>query len=330
MLVDRQTFGAYEMLLWQTRRPKIRPPHAELRHRGKTVYLNREAWAAVGSSWLPTHANGCETVRQSRLILKWGGPAPGMDLIQKSDVDRLKRTRASARWFRMGADVTGNGVPNLILLHAGYPTVAIIFELGRKFRVAARIEIGLAGSDANFVDLDGDGFPEIEAADSILQGWHDVQMWARHIPVVLKLKKGRYQPYIKAMYKPPLSRAELLKHAKAARGLRAWTGGKAANKTHVILARLIYTGRAKQAKELLRLSWPAAKRRVFAQRPMMDPPTKLTRSQYWNLLLSKLSKSSYYESVLKLNGGRLPSAGRGRSRPGRLIRGHPTAGYISP
>ncbi len=115
-----------------------------------------------------------------------------------------------------GKDITGNKIPNLVISTwtggAHCCRFLHVFELGKKFRKITTVEAN--SSSVRLVDLDNDGFPEIEfydgAIDYIFTSFGDSPGGR----VVLKFKNGQYEVAANLMKKtfPSIRQMEKLKN----------------------------------------------------------------------------------------------------------------------
>lgn len=94
-----------------------------------------------------------------------------------------------------GRDITGNGIANLIISNwtggAHCCHFLHVFELGKKLKKIATVEAG--SSSIRLVDLDHDGFPEIEFWDGSID--YQFASFAGSPPgrIVLKFKNNQYE-----------------------------------------------------------------------------------------------------------------------------------------
>lgn len=295
-------FDTYEICLYDTAKQR----RLEVLHKGKSVYLGGENFWLLGSGWIRDLSNNCMVAQLNtkRLHALRREVSPGP--IGQESLRQLELERVASRWLKVGADVTGNGVPNLVVTYGFNYRLAIIFELGRRFRTVSTVELGLAGGDSSFVDLDGDGFPEIMGSDQVIQGWNAHPLSSPILPVVLKLRGSRYRLHAPAMRKPPLVEPALLKLIKRAKRHVEWDSDHPSKETWGVMARLIYSGNATQARRFLKLAWPTGvKEQEFEADVNGSRKGKYSRSGFWRLLVRQLRTSQHFGDLLKLNGGRL-------------------------
>lgn len=301
MIQATTRFGDYEIRTYETNVY----PSLEVLHRGRSVFFVHEHTTSYGSEWVRSGGKHCLASNEASLkVLQLKSNKTADD--RRSLLEYL-RIRAAMKWVDVGADVTGNGTPNLVIF-AGYRHyTATILELGRRFRNLGAVDLGDAGSSENFVDLDGDGWPEIEAQDWIFMHWNVVCTACSPLTrVVLKLHQGRFRVSGKQMKKPPLSKMRLMALAKKARDHTHWRMGDGPKATWGVMARLVYSGNAKQARQFLRLAWPdARKTREVPKAYRRVGSRQVTRAGFWQAFARQLRKSSFYKGLLRLNGGSL-------------------------
>lgn len=306
-VVATDVFGDYEIRLFQADVMPRPYPRLEILHKGRSVFLDDQTNWNYGSKFIADSDTTCAAVAESVQMLKSLRKNKRLTTVQNDDLHSLERSLATARWMRIGADFTGNGVPNFVVVNIGLPMEATLFELGHKLVKVATVELGINGADEGFVDLDGDGFPEIEGCDSVLQGWKDsVHTAPLFIPAVFKWQGGRYQLHAPAMRKPPLSKRALARLVRRARTHKRWSRLGVSADLWGVMARLIYAGNAKQARQFLRLIWPKGiNQREFSDGDPLGQKHRHTRAEFWRLFVAELRKSKFFADVLKLNGGRL-------------------------
>lgn len=114
-----------------------------------------------------------------------------------------------------GRDITGNGSPHLIISNwtggAHCCHFVHIFELGKKFKKLITVQAN--SSSVRFVDLDHDGFPEIEFLDGAIDYKFACFADSPGGRVVLKFKKDHYAvaPELMKSSSPTLRKIKNLK-----------------------------------------------------------------------------------------------------------------------
>lgn len=103
-----------------------------------------------------------------------------------------------------GRDITGNGLPNLVISNwtggAHCCNLLHIFEMGKKLRKLVTVEAN--SSSVSLIDLDHDGFPEIEFWDGAIDYLFASFGGSPGGRVVLKFKKDHYEVATHLMKKP--------------------------------------------------------------------------------------------------------------------------------
>jgi len=103
-----------------------------------------------------------------------------------------------------GRDITGNGIPNLVVVNwnggAHCCNFLHIFELGKNLKKLVTVEAG--SSSIRFVDLDHDGFPELEFWDGAIDYQFASFAGSPGGRVVLKFRKDHYEIATHLMKKP--------------------------------------------------------------------------------------------------------------------------------
>ncbi|MBI4042483.1 MAG: hypothetical protein HY391_03295 [Deltaproteobacteria bacterium] len=103
-----------------------------------------------------------------------------------------------------GRDITGNGLPNLIVSNwtggAHCCHFLQVFELGKKFKKLVTVEAH--SSSVRLVDLDHDSFPEIEFWDGSIDYLFASFAGSPPARVVLKFQKDHYEIATHLMKKP--------------------------------------------------------------------------------------------------------------------------------
>jgi hypothetical protein len=111
-----------------------------------------------------------------------------------------------------GRDITGNGIPNLVVYNwtggAHCCNFLYVFELGKKFKHLTTVSAG--SSNIKLVDLDHDGFPEIEFYDGSID--YLFASYAESPPgrIILKFNKDNYVVKSDLLQKNILSQKTIL------------------------------------------------------------------------------------------------------------------------
>lgn len=203
----------------------------------------------------------------------------------KSNISELRRIKNASRWIAPGADVTGDGHPHLVV-HMfsggsfGSSTVEVL-ELSPRVKLIQKIEFDTyQGTDSAFVDLDKDGYPEIEFEDYTFANWKMMPPREPTMRVVLKYRKGRFRVDTDLMERPPPKLDTLRKLAeRLQKGGGPFEPGFVPPTLTAKMLDLIYTGHAQLARKFFNMTWPRwskGKRRFLA-----DFRRQLLVSPYW-------------------------------------------------
>jgi len=161
----------------------------------------------------------------------------------------------------MGTDITGNDVPNLVVMESSGGNACCfsyeIFEIGREFRKIVSID---GSYRVKFTDWDGDSKMELVLND----WWYEnlVNPYANIRPpdVTLRYQDGAYRIASDLMHKPPPSRENLEGRAQEAQQDTSWRVRNGwpdvpASLLNTMLE-LLYTGHPDLAWEFLEMAWP--------------------------------------------------------------------------
>ena len=161
-----------------------------------------------------------------------------------------------------GRDITGNGISNLIVLNwtGGSHCCHFlhIFELGKKFRRLITIEAG--SSSIRLIDLDHDGFPEIEFWDGAIDYQFASFAGSPGGRIVLKFRKDHYEVATQLMKKsaPSAKKMQALKN-KLSVAFAKETSPDLPYEFLDAMMDLSYSGHFKLALQLADKVWPAEK-----------------------------------------------------------------------
>ncbi len=190
---------------------------------------------------------------------------------------------ADARLERVGEDVTGDRVPDVVvMLYSGglhCCSSATVLSLGDTLRVAGTIAGG--DGDIEFDDLDGDGVPEVKVQDWRFAYWRDYAFVETAAPdVILRYRAGAYQPACDLMRIDAPGEREL--RARARELSDGWLNGDPPAGLYAYALDLIYGGHADLAWRFFDLAWPRDAgdkaeflddfRRQLAGSPCWSPP----------------------------------------------------------
>lgn len=163
-----------------------------------------------------------------------------------------------------GSDVTGDGLPNLILREAAATgTRFIVLRLGEEVDVLAEIDAG-PGADAGFRDLDGDGIFEFVGRDPT---WRDI-LADRSPRVVLRWSGSAYVASPADLARPEPRMDQLEPVIERILLSDAWTEAGPPKDLWVEALDLAFSGHPETASRLIEWAWPdgRAGREAFLDR----------------------------------------------------------------
>ena len=215
-----------------------------------------------------------------------------------------------------GADVTGDGLPDLVLeTNTGGTHCCnelVILQLRPMFREVQRI--ATQDEEAAFRQLDADPDLEITFGDPVFHSFHAGNADSAAPRVVLKWTQGMYLPDTNLMRKPPLPKAELdrLVDSLLQEGTRSTHSPPAPFTAQ--LADLVYAGNADQAWWLADKAWP---------------PSLKDREGYLREFRERLWRSEFRDALCRLNPGLEKVLAKDGFRPVPARRGE-TLAVVSP
>lgn len=151
--------------------------------------------------------------------------------------------------FRQGADLTGDGRPNLLVRErrrAGTGDLFLVLTPGDPVEVVARIEA--AGEGVGFTDRDGDGVLEFITRDPALGEASPA--------IVLAMEDGEFRVSPAHMAAPAPDRLELERRIERVILDDAWEQGRPPASLREEAASLIYSGNEELAWRYLEWAWP--------------------------------------------------------------------------
>lgn len=164
---------------------------------------------------------------------------------------------ASVRLEHAGEDITGDGVPDLVVqaftggMHCC--SQATVLSLGPALRELGTIDG--ADGDVEFTDVDGDGLPEVKIGDWRFAYWREYPFADTEVPeVILKFRDGAYRPACDLMREDPPDENTLRRKAREL--ARGWTGGDPPPDLWGYAVDLVYAGHPDVAWRFLDVAWP--------------------------------------------------------------------------
>lgn len=181
-----------------------------------------------------------------------------------------------------GRDITGNGIANLVISNwtggAHCCHFLNIFELGKKFKKLVTVEA--LSSSIKLIDLDHDGYPEIEFWDGSIDYQFACFAGSPGGRVVLKFQKDHYAVATHLMKKPtPAAKKIKLLKQNLIRGFRNEKSPDLPYSFLEALMNLSYSGHFKLALQLTDETWPSEKPGLGKFKSEFSQA--LRDSQYW-------------------------------------------------
>ncbi len=191
----------------------------------------------------------------------------------------------------MGKDVTGAGVPNLVIYTysggAHCCSSFYVFEIGETFNKLAEIDAKF-GELSHFEKRPGEKSLVFLTGDDVFSEWLNWSSGSFRSPeVILRFRDGKYRLALDLMAKPVPS-TEAMEEAVRLVQSEFWDDGKPPLSHVEYMLDLIYSGNSDSAMEFFDKAWP----------PFMHGKTqfltsffnKLTESPYWHDLANIVGK----------------------------------------
>ncbi len=203
--------------------------------------------------------------------------------------------------IKIGNDVTGNGVPNLVVSsYSGGAHCCVsfeIFELGVEFRKVATLDV-TDSYYSHFEKRPGENGLVFVTRDYNFAYWKTGFAQSPAPEIILRYCDGAYRLAVDLMRKPAPSDVTLLGYAGRIKSEPEWRSGKSAPLLWDVMLSLIYNGNAESAWKLFDIAWP---KNIFGKAEFLQDFKK------------QLARSDYWEQVKLLNDG-LPVCGPDRLR----------------
>ena len=190
----------------------------------------------------------------------------------------------------LGSDVTGNGVPNLVVSQYlggahGKSRYLVLELVGSKVKEVDVID----GIDAEFRDLNNDGLPEITGIDRGYDFFLGDSFAASPRPSVVFSFDKTKKKYIldrQLMTKRPFSLDKLNELSTKYRENARWhKESRPPSKLFDTMLKLVYSGNKKQAWELFDASWPdGANTNISKEEYKEDVENELRRSLFYPVI----------------------------------------------
>ena len=216
-------------------------------------------------------------------ILKAGKPVYQKNADGRCDIGtRLVEDDVPNALTEMGKNITGNGIPNLVISEwtggAHCCSNFHIFEIGPRFRFLAKIEAE-HGESSHFADLDGDQNLEFIGEDWTFAYWHTSFVASPAPEIILRFTAGKYRLAEDQMRKPPPSEAELNESIRQIRTDESWKEQRPPETLWGEMLDLIYSGNRAVAWQFFNKAWPAGI--PGKAKFLSDFRAQLAESPYW-------------------------------------------------
>lgn len=182
-------------------------------------------------------------------------------------------------------DITGNGIPELIL--SGYSGGAhccsheYIIELSNPISVLLDLNTGNYGIE--YKDLNNDGIMELVTYEDTFSYWHTSFNASPSPKVVLSLQNGKYKADSKYMRQIAPTSKEIKDMASS---IVDWSGAQGPEVAWKYAIDLIYSGNIASAKKYVDFAWRPDNAGDFG-----------TKEEFWKELNSQIKESAYYNDL---------------------------------
>ncbi len=211
----------------------------------------------------------------------------------KFRIGSIYEERKTNSLITMGADITGDGIPNLVISewtgggHCCY--FFHVFELGEDFRHIQTIDAGHSDL-ADFRDVNGDRALEFPLFDWTFAYWRTSFAGSPAPRVILKYNGEYFAPSADLMRQPGLTVEELVETARSFKSSEEWASEPPPVELWSTMLNLIYTGNMEQAWTLFDLTWPEG---VDGKDQFREEfKLRLARSPYWDAVFAFNQKDS--------------------------------------
>jgi hypothetical protein len=214
--------------------------------------------------------------------------------IEKLDITSfIDKETNSIAGAPIGKDITGNGIPNIVIAgHTGGKVCCYIYyilEFAEELKLIDTVEA--APSSSGFKDIDNDGKYEIVTNDSIFMYWNLASAASPYPQVVLELNQSNnYAVANDVMRKPPPSLSTLREKAHDLQS--SFTNDHSHAETYQMMSPmafsymvdLVYSGNKKAARTFCKYYY------FFAGSTEQD-------NLFWEAFVERLSSSRYFEEI---------------------------------
>ncbi len=258
--------------------PGDRKPKFTQNFRDYTVTVFGEQGIATGDD--------CLQIRQKNMVIWSQSPS--------AEIGKFEFTS-----IPIGTDFTGGGEPDVAVtewsggVHCCW--TVHLFQIGATFGKIDDIYAGHSDPDYfQFVDVDGDRSLEFVGTDWTFAYWKTSFAYSPTVKIVLKYARGKYRLATDLMRSKEPSTREMQEIALHCKQLYSADKNKFGSWWQIFwseVLKLVYSGNAKSALQLIDLAWPA---------DGVGP-----KNQAIDDLRQKLSQSPYYSELTAMNGGHI-------------------------
>ena len=222
---------------------------------------------------------GFRIFRDRQLVLEEWGMTGSRFYISSEREDHPLRDQ-------IGIDVTGNGVPNLVIVEYTMGNRCCLWfhviELGEEVRKIAFVD-GTYGAGAGLLTPDTPGEPwGLEITDPSFAAWKASYAESLYPTVILTYQDGEFRIDPSRMVRPPLPEDDFHARVTYWQDLQHWHEDIPPHALRHELLEWIYQGNLKQATELLDLVWP---------------PEISGKSDFMSALLVQLTRSPHWDAI---------------------------------
>ena len=214
----------------------------------------------------------------------------GKRVYQKSDESKFyigslpnSEDEVSNDLIKMGNDITGNGIPNLVISEWTQGAHCCfnfdVFEFGQQFHFLAKIEAE-DGDLSHFANLDGDSDLEFVGNDWTFAYWRTSFAASPTPDVILRFRDGAYKLVEDLMRKPAPSETELDAKIQEVQTSTSWQQQDPPEILWGEMLDLIYSGHADLAWQFFDKAWPA--NMPGKDGFLTDFRSQLAKSPYWS------------------------------------------------
>ena len=225
-----------------------------------------------------------EILKQGRPIYRLRARDNGARFV----IGKLYDDDPDARLVTMGADITGDGQPDLVVSEwsggANCCLTLHIFEIGRRLRKIGAIDAAYGDTGPHFVKLKDPGL-QVQVYDWTFANWHSDFASSPAPRVILSYQRGAYRiaPDLMSTAAPDMKdvAAKIGQIRDATKSLRAgsWPGADIPPLLWGTMLDLIYSGHRLLAWQVVDMAWP---KQIGGKETFVDDfIAQMKKSPYW-------------------------------------------------